>query len=77
MVNLQGEEVKEMKHISITEAAAAIGKSPQTLRVMMQYDAEGKSPVRLVPFGTACKLPGSRKWNYTIYEEKFKEYVGG
>lgn len=62
--------------ISVAEAAAAMGKNPQTLRVMMQMDATGESPVRLVPFGTAVKLPGSNRWNYYISPVKFREYVG-
>lgn len=65
-----------MRRITVADAAAAMGKNPQTLRVMMQMDAAGGGGVRLVPFGTAVQLPGSNRWNYCIYPEKFREYVG-
>lgn len=63
--------------ITVSEAAAAMGKTPQTLRIQMQMDAKGESAVRLIPFGTACKMPGSNRWNYYISPVKFREYVGG
>ena len=62
--------------ITVSEAAAAMGKTPQTLRVQMQMDARGESAVRLVPFGTACQMPGSKRWNYYISPVKFREYAG-
>lgn len=65
-----------MRRITVAEAAAAMGKNPQTLRVMMQMDAAGDRPVRLVPFGTAVQLPGCKRWNYYISPVKFEEYVG-
>ncbi len=65
-----------MERITVAEAAAAMGKNPQTLRIMMQMDAAGTSSVRLVPFGTAAQLPGSKRWNYYISPVKFREYVG-
>lgn len=65
-----------MRRITVAEAAAAMGKNPQTLRVMMQMDAAGDRPVRLVPFGTAVQMPGSKRWNYYISPVKFQEYVG-
>lgn len=65
-----------MRRITVAEAAAAMGKNPQTLRVMMQIDAAGDRPIRLVPFGTATQLPGSKRWNYYISPVKFQEYVG-
>lgn len=65
-----------MRRISVAEAAAAMGKNPQTLRVMMQIDSRGDSAVRLVPFGTATQLPGSKRWNYYISPVEFERYVG-
>ena len=65
-----------MRRITVAEAAAALGKNPQTLRVLMQMDAAGESSVRLVPFGNAVQLPGSKRWTYTIYPAKFQEYIG-
>lgn len=52
--------------ITVTQVAHQLKKSPQYIRLMLQQDK--------LPFGCAIKV--GQRWNYTIYPEKFREYVG-
>lgn len=54
--------------MKIADVAARLNKSQQFVRLCLQRG--------LFPFGTATKLPGSNRWNYVIFPEKFREYVG-
>lgn len=54
--------------ITVNQVAIKLNKSPQYIRLCLQRG--------LLPFGTATQLPGSKRWNYLIFPEKFKEYVG-
>lgn len=56
-----------MQHITVEDAAKALGKSPQFIRVCLQKG--------LLPFGTACKMPRSNVYTYVIFPNKFREYV--
>ena len=58
-----------MNKITVPEAAKIMGKSEMFIRIGLQRG--------LLPFGTAMKFKGSTKYNYYIYPEKFKEYIGG
>lgn len=60
------EEKPVKKNISIEEAAQAMGKSKQFVRVGLQRN--------LFDFGTAVKL--SSKWTYYISPKRFYEYIG-
>lgn len=52
--------------ISIKEAAAIIGASPQYVRVGLQTGR--------LPIGTAVMM--STKWTYNIQKDRVAEYVG-
>ena len=56
--------VKQDKPISVPEAAAALGISPQFLRLGLQ---QGR-----FPFGTAVKM---KRWAYYINSERFYAYI--
>lgn len=56
------------KKISIKEAALAIGKSEQFIRVNLQR--------QLVPYGSASQSKQNGRWNYYISPELFKKYIG-
>ena len=55
-----------MQKISVKEAAEAMGKSQQFVRVGLQRG--------ILPFGTAVKL--SSVWTYYISPKLFYEYIG-
>ena len=55
-----------MKKWTVPEVAARLNKSPQLIRLLAQ---RGK-----LPFIAAEKT--SSRWNYTIFPEKAKEYIG-
>lgn len=55
--------------MNIKEVAQALGKSEHTIRVGLQRG--------IYPFGTAFKLEGSSTYNYTLYPEKIREFIGG
>jgi hypothetical protein len=55
-----------MQKITIKDAAEAMGKSQQFVRVGLQKG--------ILPFGTAVKL--SSIWTYYISPKKFYEYTG-
>lgn len=57
-----------MEVITVEYVARRLGKSPQFIRVCLQRG--------LLPFGTACKMPNSTTYNYVIFPNKFREYVG-
>lgn len=60
-------KVSDTMKITILDAAKTLNKSPQYIRLMLQ---QGK-----FPFGSATKMSPHR-WNYVIFPEKFREYVG-
>ena len=55
--------------MNIKEIAKILGKSEHTIRKGLQIGA--------YPFGTAFKLDGSNSYNYTLYPEKVREFIGG
>lgn len=61
------EVLKKMKNLTVEDAAKAIGKTPQFVRVGLQQQR--------LPFGTAVKMPGGR-WSYSISSELLKQYAG-
>ena len=56
-----------MKNLTVEDAAKAIGKTPQFVRVGLQQQR--------LPFGTAVKMPGGR-WSYSISGKLLKQYTG-
>ena len=58
--------VNQDKSLSVPEAAAALGVSPQFLRLALQ---QGR-----FDFGTAVKM---KRWAYYINPERFYTYTGG
>lgn len=54
--------------LTIDTVAKITGKSKQTIRVGLQQG--------FLPYGAAYKLPGSSKYVYEIYPEKFYDYYG-
>ena len=54
--------------MKIADVARQLNKGEQYIRICLQRG--------LFPFGTATKIPGSSRWNYVIFPEKFREYVG-
>lgn len=61
-------DCKIMETLSIEEAAAEIGTTPDTLRSWMKHG--------LIHIGIADRKDGSGKYNYTIFRahlEKFKQ----
>ena len=57
---------KSTSKISVTEAAAIMGVTPQFLRMGLRH---GK-----FPFGTAVKF---KRWSYYINAERFYAYLAG
>ena len=57
-----------MSKITIKQVADELGMHPQTVRVFIQ---SGR-----FPFGVAMKMPGSNQYTYTIFPQKFYEYIG-
>ena len=53
--------------ISIKEVAKIMGKGEQCIRIGLQRG--------LFPFGAAVNVTGNR-FNYIIYPNKFREYIG-
>lgn len=54
-----------MKKHTINEVAAALGISPQSVRLGLQRGE--------LPFGSAIKTSG--RYTYVIYSKKLKEYL--
>lgn len=54
--------------MTINDVAKALGKSPETIRMGLQLG--------VYPFGSAFKRPGKKRWNYTLYPEIVKQYIG-
>ena len=54
------------KRVSVIEAAAILGASPQYVRIGLQQGA--------LKFGTAVKM--SNSWTYNIQADKLSETVG-
>ena len=57
-----------MSRISVEQAAAKMGVTPQFLRLGLRA---GK-----FPFGTAVQMPGGR-WSYYINAKRFEHYLAG
>lgn len=57
-----------MSRISVEQAAAKMGVTPQFLRLGLRA---GK-----FPFGTAVQMPGGR-WSYYINATRFERYLAG
>ncbi len=57
-----------MSRISVEQAAAKMGVTPQFLRLGLRG---GK-----FPFGTAVQMPGGR-WSYYINATRFERYLTG
>lgn len=55
-----------MRKITVPEAAAIMGVTPQFLRLALQ---QGR-----FPFGAAVKM---KRWSYYINPEQFRKYVAG
>lgn len=53
--------------MKVKDVAQRLGKGEQCIRVGLQRG--------LFPFGTALNVSGNR-FNYIIYPEKFKEFLG-
>ena len=56
-----------VKKVTVAEAAARMGKSPQFIRICLQQG--------LLPIGTAVKT-GKKNWNYYISPKLLDEYIG-
>ena len=54
--------------ITVEQAAAIMGKSPQTVRLGLQLG--------IFDFGVAFKTPASTRYTYEIYPAKFNELYG-
>lgn len=57
-----------MEPLTIARVAEITGKGKQTIRVALQHG--------ILPYGTAFKLPGSSRYVYEIYPEKFYSLYG-
>lgn len=55
-------------NVPVATAAKVLNVDSQTVRLLLQQN--------LVPWGMAYKLPGSSKYSYMIYSNKFYEYTG-
>lgn len=64
----EDEIIPDGRGLPITEAAKAMGKSQQFIRVALQR--------QLVPFGIAIQNPGGR-WSYYINPTRFQRYIAG
>ena len=59
----------EMMSYSIESVAAALGKDPQTIRILLQRG--------MLPFGIAYKRSeGNKNYDYILFPEKIREYIG-
>lgn len=58
----------EKANLTIMEVASALKMDPQTVRILCQQS--------FVPWGTAVKLPGNRRYFYLISPKKFYEETG-
>lgn len=56
------------QRISVEQAAAIMGKSPQFIRLCLQDGS--------LPFGVANRRKGCKKYSYYISPKLFFEYVG-
>lgn len=54
------------KKLTVPEAAAIMGVTPQFLRMGLRHDK--------FPFGTAIKF---KRWSYYINAERFRDYLAG
>ena len=57
-----------MSRISVEQAAAKMGVTPQFLRMALRANR--------LPFGTAIQMPGGR-WSYYINATRFERYLAG
>ena len=57
-----------MKKITVKRAAQLLGKSELFVRECMRRGD--------LPIGTATKLPGSEKWNFSISPKALADYMG-
>lgn len=57
-----------MKKITVSQAAALMGKSALFVREAMRRE--------VLDIGTAMQMPGSTKWNFHISPPKLAEYIG-
>lgn len=57
----------DMNRVTVTEAAEALGVSPQFVRIGMQRG--------LLPIGSCVKV--STKWTYCIPKERLEAYIKG
>ena len=57
-----------MSRISVEQAAAKMGVTPQFLRMALRANR--------LPFGTAIQMPGGR-WSYYINATRFERYLTG
>lgn len=60
--------MKKPEKISVTKAAALMGKSTLFVREGMKRG--------VLPIGQAMQLPGSTRWNYYISPTLLAEYIG-
>lgn len=58
----------ERGRAKVSEVAKALNMDPQTVRILIQQ--------KLVPWGTAVKLPGSSRYMYIISPKKFYDDTG-
>ena len=56
-----------MAKITIADVARELGQNPQTTRVFIRAG--------VYPFAVAMKIPGSKHYTYTIFPEKYREYI--
>mgnify|MGYP003289489354 CR=1 FL=1 len=56
-----------MKKMKIADVAKQLGWSVQYIRLMAQQDR--------LPFVVATRT--NTRWRYTVYPEKYREYMGG
>lgn len=57
-----------MNKITVTQAAALMGKSALFVREAMRRE--------VLDIGIAMQMPGSEKWNFHISPQKLAEYLG-
>ena len=57
-----------MKKITVKRAAQLLGKSELFVRECMRRGD--------LPIGTATRLPGSEKWNFSISPKALADYMG-
>jgi len=66
-MTLEQLEKEKPEKITVAQAAAIMGVTPQFLRLALQHDK--------FPFGTAIKFTG--RWSYYINTERFIKYMKG